>query len=175
MKKFILSIIFGIGILFSMGSCATAVEAQSDGVYASNGIDFDVIISYGTPIYDAEGLLTYYIYRDLYYYPYYVGNRWYFRGYNRPIRHYRPVNRDFYRHRPPVHHHPNNVRPNRPPVHHGNVRPNGNTHRPNVGSRPSGGVNHRPHNSSFGGGRPSSNIGSGQHHSSGGRGFGGRR
>ncbi len=102
MKKFFIFIISVISSL-SLVSCVTTAEAQTDAVYASNdALDVDVIITYGTPFYNSNGLLLYYFYRDLYYYPFYSSNHWYFRPYNRPVHHYRPVPRDFYKHRPNV-------------------------------------------------------------------------
>lgn len=140
MKKFFSFIIASVMCL-SLTSCVVAAEAQTDGIYVTtDGVDVDVIITYGTPYYNAEGLLLYYIYRDLYYYPYYHGSRWYFRSYSRPVHHYRPVPRDFYRHRPVVHRNDNrrvgNV-VNRPP----SVRGGGVGQRPNVDRMPNGPIN----------------------------------
>lgn len=184
MKK-VFSFIITLALCLSFSSCVTTAEAQTDGIYVStNGVDFDVVLTYGTPIYNAECLLMYYIYRDLYYYPYYYSNRWYFRSYSRPLRHYRPVHRDFYRNRPPVHHNHGrghgDIRHNRPNVNHRpniNNRPSVN-HRPSVNSRPSGGIQ-RPQHSM----RSSTMVQHQPNHSSaprgmnngGGRHFGGRR
>jgi hypothetical protein len=86
-------------------------------------VDVNLIITYGTPIYNAEGLLTYYIYRDLYYYPYIYNNRYHFHRYTRPL--------------PPHRHH--HVAPPRSGGHVTPQRPPHHTTRPNIGSRPSGG------------------------------------
>ena len=141
MKKIFLFII-GLVMPFSLTSCVTTAYAQVD-----DETEVAVVISNGTPYYDADGLLMYYIYRNMYYYPYYYNNAWYFRHYARPLppRHYRPVPRDFYHHRP------------LPPRHHHTPHPGG-THRPDFGR---GGHTHRhvPNNIN----RPS------------GRHFGGRR
>lgn len=141
MKK-VFSFIITFVMCLSLTSCVTTAEAQTDGVYVStDGVDVDVIITYGTPYYNTDGLLLYYIYRNYYYYPFYTADRWYFRAYSRPLRYARPYPRDFYRHRPPVNHgRPHDARPprdnHRP---NGNVRPNGGGNRPNGTIRPNGG------------------------------------
>ena len=100
MKKIILFIV-GLVAMLSLNSCVTTAYAQVD-----DEIDTSVVISYGTPYYNTSGLLMYYVYRDMFYYPYYYNSGWYFRHYAKPLppRHYRPVPRDFYRHRPTVSH-----------------------------------------------------------------------
>ena len=145
MKKIFLFIV-GLVMSFSLTSCVTAAYAQLD-----DEADISVIVSNGTPYYNTDGLLMYYIYRDLYYYPYYYNNGWHFRHYARPLppRHHRPVPRDFYHHRP-----------HQPSYHH-TPHPGG-THRPDINR---GGHAHRhvPNNINRGGNRPS------------GRHFGGKR
>jgi len=113
MKK-IIGILAALMMCFTLSSCVTPAQAQIDGVY--DGVSVDVVIGYGTPIYNAEGLLMYYIYRDLYYYPYIYNNRYYFHRYYRPLPpdRYRPVPRDFYRHYQPHHGHGGHYAP-----HHG--------------------------------------------------------
>lgn len=103
MKKFI-TLLMAIAVALLTTSCVTSVCAQTDDLYESN-VDFNVVITYGTPYYNTEGLLLYYIYRNMYYYPYYYGERWYFRPYYypRPFGYCKPLPRDFYRHRP-IHH-----------------------------------------------------------------------
>ena len=122
MKKFI-SLILALMMCISLTSCVTTAYAQTDDEVS----DVNVVITYGTPYYNSNGLLLYYIYRDLYYYPYYYNNRWYFRHYARPLppRHYRPMPRNFYHQRPNISHH-------RPPIHNGGNRGFGGNH-----SRPS--------------------------------------
>lgn len=171
MKK-VFSFIITLVMCLSLTSCVTTAEAQTDGVYVStDGVDVDVIITYGTPYYNAEGLLLYYIYRNYYYYPFYTADRWYFRGYSRPLHHSRPFARDFYRHRPHVNHgrpyvgSHNNHRPNV-----GNHRPNSNVHRPSISTRPQS--RHQINNRGGGFSRPSSPQRSSTR---GGRSFGGRR
>ena len=133
MKK-IISFILGLVMCISLTSCVSTAYAQAD-----DDVDVNVVVTYGTPYYNESGLLLYYIFRDLYYYPYYYSNRWYFRHYTRPLppMSYRPVPRDFYHHRPHVTHHSPNVATHRPSM---NVNRGMGNHRPNIGNnRPSGG------------------------------------
>lgn len=127
MKK-IISIILGLVMCISLTSCVTTASAQIDDMY--DDVDVNLIITYGTPIYNAEGLLTYYIYRDLYYYPYIHNNRYYFHRHTRPL--------------PPHRHH--HVAPPRSSGHVTPHRPPHHTIRPNIGSRPTrpsgGGMRH---------------------------------
>ena len=132
MKK-IFSILIAMTLCFIMSSCVTEVQAQVDDVYYNDDIDINLVITYGTPFYNAEGLIIYYVYRDMYYYPYYYHNRYYFHRYRSPLpRHrmgiYKPVPRDFYRH----HHHHRHFTPR-----------NGGGHtRPDVRPRPNPGTPH---------------------------------
>ena len=85
MKKIFLSLIFSIGILFSMSSCISSAYAQDvivedDGV----GVSMGVVVRYGTPYY-FEGSILYYLYNGWYYYPYLTGNGYYFYRYSRPL------------------------------------------------------------------------------------------
>jgi hypothetical protein len=86
MKKFILSIIFGIGILFSMSSCAVGAYAQDEVYYESidGDVDINIVIRYGTPYY-YDGSILYYSYNGWYYYPYYLNNSYYYYRYTRPL------------------------------------------------------------------------------------------
>lgn len=94
MKKLYILLI-GLMMMFSLNSCETYtyattqddiyVEAEAD-VVRSN-VSFDVIIQYGTPFY-RDGVLLYYLYRDIYYYPFYYNNYWYVRAYRRPFTHF---------------------------------------------------------------------------------------
>ena len=143
MKK-IIGILAALMMCLTLSSCVTAAQAQVDGVYDDN-VDISVVVNYGTPYYNVDGLILYYIYRDMYYYPYYYHNRYYLHRYHRPLpldrmRIYRPVPRDFYRHEQPRRYYvtpPNrsaqhmrpNTHPNQPRLNR-NVRPNGGT-RPN--------------------------------------------
>lgn len=85
MKKFILSLIFGISVLFSLSSCVTSAYAQ-DVVISNDGDNVDVsfVIRYGTPYY-INGSLQYYLYNGWYYYPYYYNNHYYYYRYSRPL------------------------------------------------------------------------------------------
>ena len=150
MKKIIIFIL-GLMMCFTLSSCVTTAQAQVDDMY--DDVDISVVVIYGTPYYNAEGLLLYYIYRDMFYYPYYYNNRYYFHRYSRPLPphiyrdRYRPIPRGNFRHhgQPNINHNP---RPNN------GVKPNGNGHKPNVtrpntninrgGNRPTIGGNHRP-------------------------------
>lgn len=85
MKKIFLSLIFSIGILFSMSSCISSTYAQDvivedDGV----GVSMGVVVRYGTPYY-FEGSILYYLYNGWYYYPYLTGNGYYLYRYSRPL------------------------------------------------------------------------------------------
>ncbi len=153
MKK-IISSLAALMMCFTLSSCVTAAKAQVDGAYCDDNVDISVVVTYGTPYYNTEGLLLYYIYRDMFYYPYYYNNRYYLHRYSRPLpppraRMYKPVPRDFYRHEPPRRYHvtpPNrstqHMRPNTHPTH---PRPNGSV-RPNTNIRPNnrGGGMSRP-------------------------------
>ena len=169
MKRKIFTFLVALFMLFTITSCevythATTqddihVEAEAD-VVRSN-ISFDVILRYGTPYY-RDGALLYYVYRDIYYYPFFYDNYWYVRAYRRPFIHFdhrpyfRPHKYDYrfspghYRgfdrptHRP-------HIRPTNPNMGRPNGRPHGRPTNPNMG-RPNG----RPNNPNFGrpNGRP---------------------
>lgn len=157
MKK-IISILAALMMCFTLTSCVTYAQAQVDDMYDDN-VDISVVVSYGTPYYNTEGLLLYYIYRDMYYYPYYYHNRYYLHRYSRPLppsrrMAYKPVPRDFYRdHRPPQGHNgvtpppprdrgSRDMRPNKRPndrrmnMDRPNTRPNNSVSRPNTAPRP---------------------------------------
>ena len=117
MKK-IIGIFLGLIMCIAITSCSTMAYAQTDECV----IGTDVIITYGTPYYNNDGLLLYYMYRNLFYYPYYY-NGWYFRYYRRPLppSSYRPLPRDFYRHTPRYYHTRPQMRYSRPSIaQHGN-------------------------------------------------------
>jgi hypothetical protein len=108
MKSFYVFLISILSIV-SLTSCATAAYAQGDGdeVYATSAVvevDPNIVITYGMPILDEGSLVLYYVYRGIYYYPYWFNNGYYFHAYRHrlPINHYRkwykPVPRDFHRH-----------------------------------------------------------------------------
>ena len=192
MKK-IIGILVALMMCFTLSSCVTEVQAQSDDIYYDDNIDVRLVITYGTPYYNAEGLILYYVYHNMYYYPYFYNDRYYFHRYHSPLpRHrlgvYKPVPRDFYRHQPGYYSRPprdrnhrpetrprpdNRQRPDARPRPDSRPRPNVQT-RPNTQSRPN--VQPRP----SGGSRPSGNVGSAPRTTrssgaSGGGRFGGRR
>ena len=129
MKRFILSIILGIGILLSFNSCVTTAYASEVG-----DADVSVVIRYGTPYY-YEGSLLYYVYNGWYYYPYVVNNHHYYHRYSRPLpppRHHHSA--------APMRFHRNGNMGHRPP--HRN--PGGFNHRPPQIPHNGGGMHHRP-------------------------------
>ena len=163
MKRKIFTFLVALFMLFTITSCevythATTqddihVEAEAD-VVRSN-ISFDVILRYGTPYY-RDGVLLYYVYRDIYYYPFFYDNYWYVRAYRRPFIHFdhrpyfRPHKYD-YRFSPGHYrgfdrpHNPNIGRPHGRP-HNSNIdRPPHRPNNPNMG-RPNGRPNMRPNN-----------------------------
>lgn len=127
-------------------SCISSVYAQDDmypieeaDVVRSN-VNIELVIRYGTP-YIVDGLVQYYLYEGLYYYPYYLRDYFYYRVYRAPLyyypRYWRPVpraywfrNGNFYRPQRYDRHHFNSVR--HQPNHSGF-----NDRRPHVDHRPS--------------------------------------
>lgn len=98
MKRKLFTILFMMFSLFALTSCVTTVDAQ-DGVYSTTVIDADDIemaITYGAP-YIVDDVVYYYLYNNLYYYPFYTRGYWYYRVYTRPLIRYphywRPVPR----------------------------------------------------------------------------------
>ena len=70
MKKFFLNFALAIGMCLTFNSCATTVQAQTeDDVYGANSsVEVSVIMTEGTPAYDVNGYIVYYIYDGWYYY-----------------------------------------------------------------------------------------------------------
>lgn len=138
MKKYILNILSTICIslmtLGSLSSCETTYASTityDDMYYENDYASIDIILTYGTPYY-LDGVLQYYIYRNLYYYPFYYNDIMYFRSFYRPL--------------PPRHHYVFG-RPHRGDVgfgHHRGHRPphNGNHGRPGHGNHQPGHGNH---------------------------------
>lgn len=132
MKKIlvILSLILSISIF---SSCAYETYAQTE--------DVTVIVRYGTPYY-SNGALVYYVYNNLYYYPYVYNNHTYFHRYRRPLP--PPRRHDYRPPMPPQNRGGHFGRPSQPPRNNGTIRPStpsrgdrpmrGNT-RPNFGGR----------------------------------------
>lgn len=202
MKKLLFALLMMMSCL-SMTSCVTTVEAQDD-IYSSAVIDVDDIemaITYGTP-YIIDGMVHYYLYNNLYYYPFYTRGYWYYHVYRRPLLRYpsywKPAPRShwfkggrfhnphgFVGHHGHKPHHDNGVRPGHHRYSIGGERPS--STRSTVNRRPNGGgamAPHRNHSvvprSTFGGSsRPSapsmSRGGSSPRQSTGGGHFGGRR
>jgi hypothetical protein len=147
MKK-IFSFLVALAMSISLSSCVTTAVAQDDAF--DDGVKTTVIISYGTPFLNDDGLIMYYYYRGWYYYPYYIGDRYCFHRYRRvlPPQHfgnwYRPIPRGHFHQRP---HMPRHVAPPRQNHHGGGMyRP----HNPNMnggGHRPM----HQPRSSTRGG------------------------
>lgn len=138
-------------MLFSLSSCVVGTYATTqDDIYVETDVDvvksnvsFDVIIQYGTPYY-RDGVLLYYLYRDIYYYPFYYNNYWYVRAYRRPFTHF--DHRPYFRpHRYDYKFSPGNYRgfdrPRDPNVHYRNLNPNINQPRRDIQRRPN---NSRP-------------------------------
>lgn len=185
MKRKLFTILFMMFSLFALTSCVTTVDAQ-DGVYSTTVIDADDIemaITYGTP-YIVNDVVYYYLYNNLYYYPFYTRGYWYYRVYTRPLIRYphywRPVPRSHWfrdgRYYNPHRFVGHNRHYNRPYIDRPHNRPNINN-RPTVRpqnipqNRPN--WNSRPSSTRSTVGRPSMNR-SVPHQNSNGR-FGGRR
>ena len=128
---------------------ATSVETVDD-IYAGTTIDYTFIIANARPFY-VDGLISYYFYNGIYYYPYvyngvrclhpyrYAHRRGYVhvppRGYRPPRRWMHRDDRHHFYHQPNLHHHRPRVQPNRggsSGFHNGNGRlqgkPNRSTH-----------------------------------------------
>lgn len=137
MKK-IIGFLVALVMCITFTSCAVTAEAHVDDMY--DNVDISLVVTYGTPYYNADGLLLYYIYRDMFYYPYYYNHRYYLHRYSRPLPpsrlgRYKPVPRDFHvRNRP----HVNHVTPPNKTTQHVDA------HKPNVNNRPTPNINNRP-------------------------------
>ena len=145
---------------------ATSVETVDD-IYAGNSIDYTFIIANGRPFY-VDGVVSYYFYNGIYYYPYiyngvrclhpyrYVQRRGYVhvppRGYRPPRRWMHRDDRHHFYHQPnlPPHHRPR-VQPNRggsSSFHNGNGRLQGKPNRSTPNMRSSTRINAGDGNSS---------------------------
>ena len=132
---------------------ATSVETVDD-IYAGTTIDYTFIIANARPFY-VNGVISYYFYNGIYYYPYiyngvrclhpyrYVQRRGYVhvppRGYRPPRRWIHRDDRHRFYHQPNLHHHRPRVQPNRggsSGFHNGNGRLQGKLNRstPNIRS-----------------------------------------
>ena len=69
-------------MMFSLNSCETYTYATTqDDIYVEadvyvvrSNVSFDVVIRYGVPYY-MDGVILYYLYKDIYYYPFYLLNK----------------------------------------------------------------------------------------------------
>lgn len=95
MKRKLMTYLLALMMLFTISSCEVYSYATTqDDIYVETEVDvvrsnvsFDVIIQYGIPYY-RDGALLYYLYRDIYYYPFYYNNYWYVRAYRCPFTHF---------------------------------------------------------------------------------------
>jgi len=169
MKTFYVLLTSLFMMVMACNSCTTYASA-SDGIYddveiveGEQSITINVITTHGIPYY-VDGVLIYYYYNDLYYYPFYYDNYLYYRGFYRPLRwghryHFGSPHYGDIGHRPGWIN-PGTQRPIRP--HHG-----GKPHKPHDGhgGKPGGHGGHggKPggHN---GGGHHGSGVGPGNNH-----------
>ena len=145
MKK-LLTALMVIVLSLTQMSCVSGIYAQDD-MYPIEEVDavrsnvnIEMVIRYGTP-FIVDGLVQYYLYEGLYYYPYYLRNYFYYRVYRAPLyyypRYWRPVPRAYW------FRNGNFYRPQRYDRHHFEVvrhQPNHsgfNDRRPHVDHRPS--------------------------------------
>jgi len=143
MKK-LLNLIIVLFILIFISSCEIYsypttqddIYIETDADIVRSNVDFNIIISNGTPYY-YNGNILYYFYNDIYYYPYYYDNYWYIRAYRHPFNHishypyFRPHRYDYrfnYEYRPNHNWYRQQYRYYR--------QPNMNTYRKPNGSRP---------------------------------------
>lgn len=167
MKTFYVLLTSLFMMVMACNSCTTYATA-SDGIYddveiveGEQSVTINIITTYGIPYY-VDGVLIYYYYNDLYYYPFYYDNYLYYRGFYRPLRwgHRYHFGRPHYGdigHRPGWIN-PGTQRPIRP--HHG-----GKPHKPHDhhGGKPGG---HGGHGGGHGGhgGHHGSGVGPGGNH-----------
>ena len=83
MKKIILNIFICL-ITLSFTSCVASWGVTTDSVCEDT--DINIVISAGTPYY-YNGTVEYYIYNNLYWYPFYVDRAWRWYPYRTPFRH----------------------------------------------------------------------------------------
>ena len=170
MKKIIMFFVALVLTSLTFTSCCTTSAAAVtsvetvDDIYAGNSIDYTFIIADARPFY-VDGVLSYYFYNGIYYYPYiyngvrclhpyrYVQRRGYVhvppRGYRPPRRWmHRDDRHHFYYHQPNLPHHRPRVQPNRggfSSFHNGNGRLQGKPNRrtPNMRSSTRVNIGHR--------------------------------
>ena len=150
MRKFLF---FIVSLVFCacLGSCVMTASAQSGEEFVVES-DVSMVVRVGTPYYNVDGMLVYYIYRGMYYYPFYSNGRYCFHRYVRPV--------------------PRHLRHRYVPVGVGNRHRNGHggSFRPN-GHRNGGSIGNRPPV----GGHGVPNVGGSHRGAPRGGGFGGRR
>ena len=137
-RIFILSILICIGV--SSCSTSTYVQPYVDDVAIPTEITYTTVVTYGIPYY-FNGIISYYVYNGIYYYPYIWHNHWYVHPYTHVQPHgfiHRPHHGFVPEHRwkRPAHfRHDNNPRHHRTDMYYRphirpNVKPEGN--RPSV-------------------------------------------
>ena len=140
MKK-IISILATLIMCLTLSSCLATTAMQHESGYYDNDVDVNVLISYGVPHYNSNGMLMYFVYRDMYYYPYYSGGVYSFHRFTRilpmdRLGTYRPIPRDFYRKTPSyVHHDRVGIRHHKPNIQHKPNNRNVNGNKPNLPHR----------------------------------------
>lgn len=82
MKRIILSLAIMLISIITFSSCITAAYADDD-TYGYS-YDYNVIITNGTP-FIVNGLIAYYLYDNMYYYPYYRNGIYHFYRYDRTL------------------------------------------------------------------------------------------
>jgi len=121
-KRTIMTIAFAVIAMLSFTSCAVPAEAQ---VVVSNGVTTEVIVAEGIP-FIVDGVISYYFWRDRYWYPYWHNGYRRFIPYDRPSPH-------MHHHMPPRPHHPP-MMDHHHPHHGGHAGMHPRPPRPNPGS-----------------------------------------
>lgn len=181
--KYLFTLLFSLFVGMGTVSCVaqtittttttttTTTIVENDDIYDNHpvNVDYEMVISYGTPTY-YNGHVSYYLYRNIYYYPYIWQGLYYLKPYRRcmgvqyqfvPTRfsiHYQHLRRpDYFNHRHitpvpphPGHHadrHHRNYHQPAPPVHRQQNFRDTHVNRNTIGTnRNSGTVNRRPSN-----------------------------
>ena len=91
MKAFYVLLTSLFMMVMACNSCTTYASA-SDGIYddveiveGEQSVTINIITTHGIPYY-VDGVLIYYYYNDLYYYPFYYDDYLYYRAFYRPLR-----------------------------------------------------------------------------------------
>ena len=167
MKKIMMLFVALVLTSLTLTSCCTTSAASVtsvetvDDIYAGTTIDYTFIITNARPFY-VDGVISYYFYNGIYYYPYiyngvrclhpyrYVQRRGYVhvppRGYRPPRRWMHRDDRHHFYHQPNLHHHRPRVQPNRggsSGFHNGNGRLQGKLNRSTPNMRSNTRVNDR--------------------------------